>query len=127
MKKQIWFLLLCFLPILAMAWEVTLEPRRVRAGEWAYLIFRTEKGETLPDPGRDLPEVKGISFARNNSSQSTRIRIVNGRRSHIVEKSIPFLAEKAAVSKLKAAGLVLKLTIFFMIFLTYSPAATMSS
>ena len=93
MKKTV-LLLLFLLPLLAFAWEVTVRPASPRAGEWAYLIFRTEKGESLPDPGKDLPEVQGLHFARNNSSQSSQLRIINGRRSHITERSIPFLASK---------------------------------
>lgn len=92
--KKVLFLLFLALTLPLFAWEVSLNPSRPRAGQWGLLVFRTDKGEELPDPGRELPDVPGLTFARNNISQSTQIRIINGRRSHIVEKSIPFLAEK---------------------------------
>ena len=72
--------------------EVFIEPVSVRTGETAYYVIRSNDG-ARNRPLSALPSVPGLRWM-GGMSQSSRVSIVNGKRSSVYEVRIPFVAEK---------------------------------
>ena len=83
--------------------EVFIEPVSVRTGETAYYVIRSNDG-ARNRPLSALPSVPGLRWM-GGMSQSSRVSIVNGKRSSVYEVRIPFVAEKAASYTIPAVNL----------------------
>ena len=83
--------------------EVFIEPSSVRTGETAYFVIRSNDG-ARNRPLSALPAVPGLRWA-GGMSQSSRVSIVNGKRSSVYEVRIPFVTEKAGTYTVPAMNL----------------------
>ena len=84
--------------------EVFVPPQPVRTGEPAWFVIRSADGTRNQPLNNRLPAVKELQW-QHGISQSSRISIVNGRRTAVFEAKIPFVVSQPGTYTIPAMTL----------------------
>ena len=84
--------------------EVFVTPQPVRTGEPAWFVIRSADGTRNQPLNNRLPAVKELQW-QHGISQSSRISIVNGRRTAVFEAKIPFVVSQPGTYTIPAMTL----------------------